>query len=259
MGRTKGAKNGTTSVAPYRDYNLMVRIKNGDKAAEVELFNTYKDLMYKQYHLRRDAIKANNWYGLEVGTPTDFVAECWEPFTKAVATTDLSQINHCPVYDSKIKKTRKVVGYEDHSEKWSFYVTFWGYIKKMNEVEIAHYIKEHKNEVSMDITVTKNEEEVNLIDMNMPADLVTSAEDELLKDLEQKIYKSAISAARAKFAPIQCKIWAAREEGLSQSEIVKQEAISLKEFKQNIAAMKSILNKEITKYNMMYHGSNKLF
>ena len=39
MGRKKGSKNGTSSVVPYRDYNLIKRIKSGDKSAEYELVN----------------------------------------------------------------------------------------------------------------------------------------------------------------------------------------------------------------------------
>lgn len=245
MGRTKKIEQGPT------DYELMSRIKAGDEKAKIELFNRYELLMFKQYHKLRKACVENKWTGIELGTPEDYKIECWEPYQKALDTTELSMIDHCPVWDSPKNKDetmtswrarRKVVGYEDHSSTWKFYQTFWGYIKKMNEIEIDHYVKRCKAEVPMFTTSSKDGDEYSILDTNMPEALAKSPEDYYIENYDNQIMKRAIENSYKKFNSIQKGIWDKRKEEATETEIIRSLKISKDAYKANIDAMWNIYN-----------------
>lgn len=245
MGRTKKITNEPT------DYELMSKIKAGDRKAELELFNRYELLMFKQYHKLRKACVDNNWTGIEIGTPEEYKLECWEPYQQAIATTELSMINHCPVWDSpknegetmtSWRARRKVVDYEDHSETWKFYQTFWGYIKKMNEKEIEHYVKRCKAEMPIYTTSSKDGDEYSVLDTNMPESLSKSPEDFYIENYDNMIMKRAIESSYQKFNSIQKSIWDKRIEDASETSIIRALKISKDTYKANIDAMWNIYN-----------------
>ena len=255
MGRKKGSKNGTSSVVPYRDYNLIKRIKSGDKSAEYELFNLYSELIYSQYHILREIIVDYGFKGFELPDIKDYKANCWEPFVKAVNTTELNKIDHCPVYDCKkeSKETltewrarRQCVGYEDHSEKWCFYQTFWGYIKKMNETNLAHFVKERGKDIQM-ISSSSKDEEFNIIDVAKSYD--NSCETEYLEKKENLKLRIAINNSLKRFTPLQKKIWDSRAQEESEYNFVKTNKVSKKEYEANLEAMKKIYDFELRKLN----------
>lgn len=255
MGRKKGSKNGTSSVVPYRDYNLIKKIKAGDKSAELELFEAYTYLIYSQYHTLREIVKDYGFKGFEVPEIEDFKADCWEPFVKAVATTELNKIDHCPIYDCQKNKDetltewrarRKCIGYEDHSEKWCFYQTFWGYIKKMNEINLSHYVKEQGNDVQM-ITISSKDEEFNIIDVALSYD--NSPEAEYEKERESLKLRTAINKTLERLTPLQKKIWESREQSESEFNFIRLNKVSKKEYETNLEAMENIYNFELRKLN----------
>lgn len=256
MGRKKGSKNGTSSVVPYRDYNLIKKIKGGDKKAELELFEAYTYLIYSQYHTLREIVRDYGFKGYDVPEIEDFKADCWEPFVKAVNTTELDKIDHCPIYDCKKEKNetltdwrarRKCIGYEDHSEKWCFYQTFWGYIKKMNETSLAHYIKERGNNVQM-ITFSSKDEEFNIIDVACSID--NSPETEYLKKTENLKLRVAIQKSFERFTPLQKKIWDSRAQEESEYNFIRANKVSKKDYEANLEAMKNIYEFEFKKLNL---------
>ncbi len=255
MGRKKGSKNGTSSVVPYRDYNLIKRIKEGDKSAEYELFENYKYLIYSQYHTLREIVYDYGFKGFEIPDIKDYKANCWEPFIKAVNTTQLDKIDHCPIYDCKKESgetmtewraRRKCIGYEDHSEKWCFYQTFWGYIKKMNETNLAHYINERGNNVQM-TSFSSKDEEFNLIDVALSYD--NSSETEYFEKRENLKLRKAISNSLKRFTPLQKKIWESRAQDESEYNFVKNNKVTKKDYEANLEVMKNIYDFELRKLN----------
>jgi hypothetical protein len=108
-----------TLPAKETDYQLIKKIKAGDENAKKELFYRYKLLMFKQYHTFKKICIDNGYTGIDYGTPESFMYDCWEPYQKALNTTELSKIDHCPIYNRKKKPgetmtqwraNRKIVG-----------------------------------------------------------------------------------------------------------------------------------------------------
>lgn len=240
------------------DYQLMKKIKAGDQKAKWDLFKRYELLMYKQYHAFRKICVDNKYTGIEVGTPESFMYDCWEPYQKALDTTELDKIDHCPVYDSKKKPgetmtqwraRRKIVGYEDHSDSWKFWITFWGYIKKQNEVQINHYINDCQNTTGI-VSYSNAGEEFNSLDLNMPESMGNSVDASYFKKEESIAYGKVISNAYNRFNSVQKRIWNCRQDEMSRQEILKTLGITNKVFNENFEAMRDMVNYEIKRINV---------
>ena len=252
------AKTKKTKVVQETDYQLLKKIKAGDEKAKWELFERYKLLMFKQYHTFKKICIDNNYTGIEYGTPESFMYDCWEPYQKALDTSELSKIDHCPIYDCKKKPNetmtqwrarRKVVGYEDHSDKWKFWITFWGYIKKQNEVTISHYLNDCNSTIRIN-QFSSDGEEYNSLDLNMPHEISNSTDADFEHSQASESYNKAINSAYKKFNSVQKKIWNFRQNEMSRTDILKNLGISSKVYNQNFEAMRNIVNFEINKENM---------
>lgn len=235
------------------DYELVVKAKNGDEKAKLELFNRYELLMFQQYHKLKKLCFENKWTGIELGTPEQYKLECWEPFCKALKNANIETINHCPVWDCKKQSgetltewraRRKVVGYEDHSATWKFYLPLWGYIKKMNEMELNSFIKRCKAEVPI-YTTSKDDNEYSVLDTNLPESLAKSPEDKYFEDVERSITQRAIKKAYSSFSQVQKNIWDKKSSGYTDTEITRSLKITKSTFNNNLTAMWDIYKSQL--------------
>lgn len=236
------------------DYELMVKIKNGDSEAKGLMWKKYDRLICKmKYDLNRRKEKlADKGAGLDT---SDYDIDCFEYFNRALDYIKLEKIP------------------EEKKNTWTAYIALYQYLSIYNRDTISHYIRDNKPALSYEAISTcvdkeghakqSSRYEAQIIEnnpqyQNNPEETFETTEN------RRALNKAIAVCMNEKFSDNQKQIWEMRssvdDDGKKYSipTICDKIGISRKEYNNDMKYMKETLSSVYNSY-MSESSAEKIF
>lgn len=204
------------------DFDLMVKIKNGDAKAKEALFEKYKPLMNKMV---KKCFETSRKAHVQVDYD-ELIQEQYIGFSRAVDNVDLDRI---------------ITAKKANPESWNFYICLWGYLQVTNRDYIHKLINISKYEKSS--IVEAGEDELNLADYStVKNDSSVSAEDEFFLKEESIIFKNTLNKMMKTMNSTERKLWDMKARGLKPKEIRESLNMTQKDYNSTMRRLKNMWN-----------------
>ncbi len=218
-------------VLSSTDYQIIERIKNGDKKSEEVLFLKYRNLIHKQHHKLRGILKA-----------------CKITFDDTYESIAFLAMRNA-INGVRFEKIKS-------KDSWSFYFQFNGYLMASNKQIIRKLIKKHNFEISEFSMINQPDDSNEYSLLDLVALKEHFKDDSGVNESRNKLFWKIVSETYDCLTPKQKSVWKILQGDDRSSEKRKLE-ISQKDYAKEVGYIRKMLIFNLTS-NKGFTGTKDL-